>query len=326
MHRTVKLQVGILAAIGLLLLPLPLLHGTSTIINFLVYALIFLILAESFNFLTGYAGQISLGSAAFFGIGAYTLTVSLTWYKVPPIPSLLVAGAVPAVLSVLVALPLFRLKQDVFAIGTLGFALILQIIVLYQNSLGGPSGLSIVGVAYNINLDYYIDLISAVLIVIAIVLLLNSKFGFGLVSIREDEDVAESLGIPVLKYKVLAFALSSLFAGIAGGVYALYVFHVSSDLLGITWTVNAMVICIIGGGGTVMGPAVMSLIFVWLQNYLLVSYPVVDTFIYAILLIVVVVFLPDGLMTLYRMTVTKQPRKPGLLEKEMLGLRKDERK
>lgn len=326
MNRSVKLQVGILAIIGLLLLPLPLLPSTSTIVNFLIYALMFLILAESWNFLTGFAGQISLGSAAFFGIGAYAFTVSLIWYKIPPIPALLVAGAVPAAFSVLVAVPLFRLKQDVFAIGTLGFATILQIIVLYQNSLGGPSGLSIVGVAYNLNLDYYLDVISAVLIVIAIILLLNSKFGFGLVSIREDEDVAESLGIPVLKYKVLAFAISSLFAGIAGGIYALYIFHVSSDLFGIMWTVNAMVICIIGGGGTVVGPAVMSLIFVWLQDYLLVSYPVIDTFIYAVLLIVVIVLLPDGLMTLYRITITKQPMRSSLLKKEIPSLRKDESK
>lgn len=326
MKRSVKMQIGILAIVGVLLLPLPLLSGTSTIVNFLIYALMFLILAESWDLLTGFAGQISLGSAAFFGIGAYTFTVSLIWYKIPPIPALLVAGVVPAVFSLLVAVPLFRLRQDVFAIGTLGFAIILQIIVLYQNSLGGPSGLSIVGVAYNLNLDYYVDVISAVVIVIAIVLLLNSKFGFGLVSIREDEDVAESLGIPVLKYKVLVFAVSSLFAGIAGGIYALYVFHVSSDLFGISWTVNAMVICIIGGGGTIVGPAVMSLIFVWLQDYLLVSYPVIDTFIYAVLLIVVIVLLPDGLMAIYRLTITKQPRKSSLLKKEMLGFRKDEGK
>lgn len=263
-------------------------------------ALAFVLLSEGWNLLAGYAGQLSLGTAGFFGLGAYAYAISVQWYNISSIPAVLLGGTAAAGLSALVAAPLFRLRQSVFAIGTLGLAEILGVIFLNWNAAGGDTGFPITNVPYDPYGEYYLAVVCTVLVIIAMAVVLESKFGRGLRAIRDDEDAAESLGVPVLRYKIATFCLSSFIIGTAGGIYAGYTFYATPDMFGPLWTAEVLVICVVGGLATLEGPAFMSVVYVVLLFYVLSAYPVADNFIYAALLIVVIVLLPGGIASLYR--------------------------
>lgn len=295
MNRTLRLQLTSLCIVGIALGLLPLAPGTNTIIAFLSIFFVYVTLTESWNLLAGYAGQLVLAAPVFFGIGAYAFSFLLVLYHIPVVLTLILAALVAAAVAGLLAAPLFRLRGDALAIGSLGLILIFGAWINAYGPLGGFAGFSITGVAYNSTYIYLLNSISSLIVLAAILVIIRSKFGRGLVAIRDDEGAAESLGVPVLRYKILILVISALFTGVAGGVWAYYVFYVSPDLFGILWMGIILVITIVGGIGTIEGPIIMSFVYVLLQYYLLSGYPVIDTVSYAVLLIVVVVVMPRGL-------------------------------
>ena len=283
-----------LAGLGLLAF-LPLFVRRDDVLNFVFLIALFIALAESWNIVAGYAGQVNLGHAAFFGLGA--LVTRTLWIAGVPIPVAMAAGAVAAVAAALVIGSVaFRLRGAYFAIGTLAFGEILRITV--GNTLAEISTLPAATIAgYRLTARYYAGLGLAALSVVVVAAIAVSKLGIGMQAVREDEDAAEATGVNALGLKVVALALSTMLAGLAGGLFAYY--HISyypQHPFGPHWTFDALLITFIGGVGTLHGPVLGAVFYVFLKEYLALRWVDFHVLIFGALFVVIVLLLPGGLV------------------------------
>jgi branched-chain amino acid transport system permease protein len=253
-------------------------------------------MAISWNILGGFAGQISLGHAAFFGIGA--LVTRLLWLQqgVPVLLALLVGGLAAAVASLILGYPGLRLKGIYFSIGTLALAEAIRITV--GNFFPRVSALP--GDAlrnYDLTSRYYVTLVVLLMGVAVTYILLHSKLGLGMVATREDEDAARSIGINIFLHKLIAFVISGALAGLAGGSFAF--FHVSyypSFAFSAEWTFNALIVVFIGGIGTLSGPLIGAVFFILVRDVLAANLVDFHLMIFGVLFILVVLLFPGGLL------------------------------
>jgi branched-chain amino acid transport system permease protein len=274
---------------------LPLFTARNDLLNLCVQIFLAVVLAQSWNLLGGYAGQINLGHAAFFGLGA--LVTRTLWVGGTPLIFGLIAGALVATLyGIIIGIPAFRLRGAYFAIGTLGLAEILRITV--GNLMPEISTISARELAsYNMLPRYYLTLTMAVLCVAVVALLIPSRLGLGIRAVREDEAAAEATGVDALRHKLLALTISTALAGLAGGAFAYY--HVSyypQHTFSPAWTFDAVLMSFIGGVGTVHGPVLGALFYVILRELLAVKLVEFHLIIFGVLFILVVLFLPGGLV------------------------------
>jgi branched-chain amino acid transport system permease protein len=274
---------------------LPALTTRSDLLNLGVQIFLAVVLAQSWNLLGGYAGQINLGHAAFFGLGA--LVTRSLWVGGAPLVLGLVGGAIVALLfGLLVGMPAFRLRGAYFAIGTLGLAEILRITV--GNLLPQISTIPAAELAsYSILPRYYLTLGLAMLSIAIVGLLISTRAGLGIRAVREDEAAAEATGVGALRHKLLALALSTMLAGLAGGAFAYY--HVSyypQHTFSPAWTFDAVLMSYIGGVGTVRGPVLGALFYVVLREWLAEKLMEFHLIIFGVLFMLVVLFLPGGLV------------------------------
>jgi branched-chain amino acid transport system permease protein len=275
----------------------PLVAPRDDLLNLLFLVLLYVTLGESWNLLGGLAGQVNLGHAAFFGVGA--LVTRLTWLAGWPAPLALGAGGVAGVaLALLIGLPTFRLRGVYFSVGTLALAEALRITA--TNLLPNVSALPVnLLVGYNLSSRYYLALALAAACVATTYVVAHSRLGLGMVAVREDEDAAEATGVDALRHKIAALVLSSLFAGLAGGVFAVY--HVSYYLylpFSPVWTFDPLLIAFIGGVGTVVGPVIGAIFFVVLREILAQRLVEAHLIVFGILFIIIVLLLPGGLVEL----------------------------
>lgn len=284
------LVLGVAAV--LVLLPVAV---DESVLNWVVLVLLYGALAQSWNLLGGFGGQVNLGHAAFFGLGA--LVTRMLWLARTPIPLALLAGtAAAAVVGVLVGAPSLRLRGPYFAIGTLAVAEILRITTgnLLPEISFLPAGLL---AQYRLVPRYYLALGLAAAVTVVAWWLTRSRFGYGLVAVREDEEVAESVGVHAFRHKLLAFVLSSLFAGMAGGVFGYY--HLSfypQFPFGPVWTFDAVLITFLGGVGTVWGPLIGAAFFLLLREALALRLVELHLLIFGLIFILVVIAVPGGFM------------------------------
>jgi branched-chain amino acid transport system permease protein len=275
--------------------------------NIFVYG----IMAQGWNLVGGYTGQISLGQNAFFGIGAYAMAllwfndITKTGYYFDPV--LMIAAAVaPAVVAVIVGIPLLsRLRGDYFALGTLGMGMIVTVLFLNGGMFtGGAEGKMLVpkmpeGVVFNLRTHYYVALLVAVLVTLLVYYLTTSRIGLALKAIREDEVSAASHGINILKYKIMAFAMGAAMAGVAGSIYAYYLLQVTpSNVLTQNWLFFPILMTVLGGTGTIIGPWVGALLIytlLWYGDSYFTGY---SPIIAGVVIILVMLFLPSGLVGL----------------------------
>jgi branched-chain amino acid transport system permease protein len=284
---------GILLAVGFA--AFPLVTGRDDLLNLGIQIFLAVALAQSWNLLGGYAGQITLGHAAFFGLGA--LVTRMLWVNGAPLLLALAAGALVATaFGVLIGGPAFRLRGAYFAIGTLALAEILRITV--GNLMPEISTIPAAALAsYNIIPRYYLTLALAVLCVAIVAVLARSRLGLGMQAVREDEAAAEASGVGAFRHKLLALAVSTALVGLAGGAFAYY--HVSyypQHVFSPAWTFDAVLIAFIGGVGTVHGPVLGALFYVILKEVLAVKLVELHLLIFGALFILVVLFLPGGLV------------------------------
>jgi len=266
-------------------------EGTLTlaVVLFIIAAL-----ASSWNIVGGFAGQISLGHAAFFGIGS--LVTRLLWLDgMPFLLAFLMGGLAASFAALILGYPGLRLKGIYFSIGTLALAEAIRITVgnLYPrvSALPGPALRS-----YNLESRYYLSLAVLVLAVAVSLYLQHSKLGLGMMTTREDENAARSIGVNIFLHKLLAFIISAGIAGLAGGSFAF--FHVSyypSLPFGPTWTFDALTVTFIGGIGTVAGPIIGAVFFVLIRDVLAANLVDLHLLIFGALFILVVIVLPGGL-------------------------------
>jgi branched-chain amino acid transport system permease protein len=282
-------------SLTVLFVALPLFTARNDLLNLCVQIFLAVVLAQSWNLLGGYAGQINLGHAAFFGLGA--LVTRTLWVGGTPLIFGLIAGALVATLyGIIIGIPAFRLRGAYFAIGTLGLAEILRITVgnlMPEISTISPRELA----SYNILPRYYLTLAMSVLCVAVVALLIPSRVGLGIRAVREDEAAAEATGVGALRHKLLALTISTALAGLAGGAFAYY--HVSyypQHTFSPAWTFDAVLISFIGGVGTVHGPVLGALFYVIIRELLAVKLVEFHLIIFGVLFILVVLFLPGGLV------------------------------
>ncbi|NLU53130.1 MAG: branched-chain amino acid ABC transporter permease [Clostridiaceae bacterium] len=260
----------------------------------LVTLCINIILAVSLNLITGFTGQLSLGHAGFMSIGAYTC--ALITLNMPTTTGFILgvlAGAVTAALfGFLVGLPTLRLKGDYLAIATLGMAEIIKVIFINLDSItNGAAGLN--------NIPQFVTwpwmfLFTAGTILI-ITNLLNSSHGRACISIREDEIASEAMGINTTKYKVAAFTIGAFFAGIAGALYASNFYFIEPNQFGFLKSIDVLVIVVFGGMGSISGSVIAATALAVIST-LLQSFSEVRMILYAVLLVIIMIFRPQGLM------------------------------
>jgi branched-chain amino acid transport system permease protein len=278
-----------------LLALVPLLVRRDDVLNLVFLLLLSITLAESWNIVAGYAGQVNLGHAAFFGLGA--LIARTLWIQGVPILLAMGAGAVVATaFALLIGVAAFRLRGAYFAIGTLALGEILRTTV--GNLLPEISTLPTASIAaYRLSDRYYLALVLAAVSVAAVAALSTSRIGLGMQAIREDEEAAEASGVGALRLKLTALALSTGLAGLAGGLFAYY--HISyypSHPFGPHWTFDALLVTFIGGVGTVHGPILGAVLYVFLKEYLAVRWVDFHLLVFGTLFIVIVLLLPGGLV------------------------------
>jgi branched-chain amino acid transport system permease protein len=298
---------GLAIALGALVLPL-LLPGAYHR-HLLVLAGLFVLMALGFDLVLGYLGELSLGHAAFFGVGAYTTALLTRNFETPFPLDLLLAGLVTGVVGFLIGVPSLRLKGPYFAIVTFGFAEILRLVALNWVSVTrGPMGLPDIphprlgGFVINTELRYYyLVLVLVGLAVLVTRRLLDSTVGHAFVAIRENEELAASAGIATFRFKLLAFCIGMVFTGVAGSVYGRYVHFVDPTALSFYYTVTVVSMVIVGGQGSIGGTALGAILFTLLPEYLRVAEDA-RLLIFGALLMATVVFLPEGLHGLWRRT------------------------
>jgi branched-chain amino acid transport system permease protein len=284
---------GILLAAGFA--ALPFFTARNDLLNLGVQIFLAIALAQSWNLLGGYAGQINLGHAAFFGLGA--LATRMLWVAGIPLFLALGAGALVATaFGVLIGGPAFRLRGAYFAIGTLALAEILRITV--GNLMPEISTIPAAALAsYSLVPRYYLALALATVSVVVVGIVIRSRVGLGIQAVREDEAAAEATGVGALRHKLLALALSTALVGLTGGAFAYY--HVSyypQHGFSPAWTFDAVLISFIGGVGTLHGPILGALFYVILKEVLALRLVELHLLIFGVLFILVVLFLPGGLV------------------------------
>jgi branched-chain amino acid transport system permease protein len=282
---------GVIAILSLL----PMLPVDRAILNWAFLVLLYSAVAQSWNLLGGFGGQVNLGHAAFFGLGA--LVTRLLWLGGLPLAVALLAGTASATgMGVLVGVPALRLRGPYLAIGTLAVAEILRITV--DNALPELSSLPAISLAtYTIIPRYYLALLLTAMVTMAAWWLTRSRFGYGLAAVREDEGVAEAIGVNAFRHKLVTFILSSFFAGISGGVFAYY--HVSfypSFSFSPLWTFDPVLITYLGGVGTVWGPLIGAIFFLALRETLALRLGEMHLLVFGVIFIAVVLALPGGFM------------------------------
>lgn len=277
------------------LITLPAMIKSDHTINLMVYILLFISLASSWNILGGFGGQTNLGHAAFFGIGALaTRTLWLAGWHI--FPSLLIGGVLAVAFALLIGIPAFRLRGVYFKIGMLALAQILYITV--GNTLPMISSLPAQDLAtYQLVPRYYLFLGLALVTIGTAYVVANSRLGLGIMAVREEEDAAESLGVSALKHKLIALSISTFFAGLTGGAFAFYHVGYYPQLpFSPEWTFDAMMMTYIGGVGTIVGPIIGAVFFVILRELLALNLGEFHIIVFGVLFILVVLFFPGGFM------------------------------
>ncbi len=296
----------------LLALALPWLIGDRYIQHLLVMSLIAIIFASSWNLLTGYAGQLNLGHAAFFGIGAYASALLALKLGVPPWIGMFLGGLLAAASGFLLGIPSLRLSGPYLAITTIGFAEILRLVAMNWVSLtrgslglyGIPPLPGFWGLSFTSERSfYYVALAGAGLALFCFRRLTLSEFGLSLQAMREDETGAESIGIDSNRYKLTVFTISAFFGGLAGALFAHYQRLISPDLLSLHETFQALTMTVIGGLGTLTGPVIGAVLLTFLfeglrfvEDALKID---VRLIIYGALLIVTILFMRGGIVGLW---------------------------
>ena len=262
---------------------------------------IYIILAISLNIITGYAGQISLGHAAFFGIGAYASGMLATRLGAPFWICLPFAVVVTGVVGAILGIPCLRVKEDFLAITTMGINFVVQAVFLYVPFFGGALGISNIPAPSFAGAEmskpvYLIMVCFAVLLAIFVDgWLTRSWTGLALASIREDETAAEMSGVNLTRFKVIAFILGSAMAGLAGSLYAHFMSFIGAADFGFPESIVILSMVVFGGIGTLRGPIIGAIILIVAPEFFR---PILDyrTLLYGVMLVVLMRFQPQGLL------------------------------
>lgn len=311
----------------LLLLIIPLIVDSNYLYSTLVIIGLYAIIVQGLGILMGYAGQVSFGHAAFFGLGGYTAAILTTQFHWPTLLALSASVILPGIIAGLIGRQTLKLRELYLALATLGFGILVHIFFNEGGELtGGPSGisgipnLSIGSLSIDSDQKFYLLVwIILLLLLIGIYNLIHSRTGRALCSIRESEYAAENAGIDCARLKLQAFIFSALLAGLAGGLYAFFVTFISPSPFSFHTSVQFVLMAVIGGLGTFWGPLLGAAVVVALNELLREVVPLLipgaggeyQIIIYGVILVGLMIFQPKGLSDIgqyFRLPPRKKPR------------------
>lgn len=277
--------------------------------HILTMVCIYGVTAQAWNILGGYAGQISFGHTVYFGIAAYVSTMLLLFLGVNPWVGMLCGAGASIILSILIGYPTFRVSGKYFSIGSIALLMIVQIFFINFDLVGGAKGMviptteeSFINLQFNTGVPYYyIALVMLIVSTLIVYFISRSKIGYYLLTIREGEEVAESLGVDTVGYKLFAGAVSAFFCAFAGTLYVQYIRYIDPvSVISLNMSTRALLFVVVGGKATVLGPIVGSILLFPFSEisrfYLGGSASGADLLLTGLLIILVLRFQPGGLV------------------------------
>ena len=290
----------VIAAIVVVLITLP--NWGSPYAIFVVTLMgIYITIAQMWNLLAGYSGLVSLGLQMYIGVGAFTLAAASNFFGLPLIVGLLLGGVVSTIIAVGLSYLLLRMRGMYFAIATWMFAQAMVLIVVSVNFLGKGQGLFILAARELKDSDkYYFSIALLLAVTVVVVFLMRSKLGLGLFAIRDNDVAAETSGVPIFRSKLIVMMITGFITGLAGGIYYLISVWVQpyTAFSLLSWTVPAVFAVVIGGIGTISGPIVGGVIYVFLSQYLATLSQIgsLNMVILGVIAVTVILAAPNGII------------------------------
>ncbi len=309
---TIK-QISVTGITLLLLLLFPLVITQTYLIHVMILVFMFGMLGVAWNIMGGYAGMFSFGQAAFFGIGAYTSSFLLVTFHVNPWIGLMAGGVVAALMAAAIGYPCSNLRGHYFAIATIAFGEIVRIHFNNWKLVNAAEGITIPMVNESLanfmfhssKLPYYYIILAFLLLALVICYFVaNSKMGYYFRAIKESHDVAEVLGVNVVRYRLIAIMVSAFLSAMAGTFYAQYILYIDPEsVMLLAISIQIVLISMLGGAGTIMGPVIGAAILlpiseltrIWLGH----RGTGVDMLIYGFLITLISVYQPQGIWGLF---------------------------
>jgi branched-chain amino acid transport system permease protein len=303
---------GLLALLLVVFIVFPLVVSNPAVTGIAVFALVFAVAATGWNIFSGYTGYIALGHAAYFGVGAYTITIMSQAWNVPggyaPFLLLPLAGLVAAIFAIPLGWIALRTRRHTFVVITVATFFILQLMAYNLKGLtNGSTGLSLPipdwsGDFFNLPF-YYVTLVVLLLALGVSWWVRNSKYGLGLLAIRDDEDRALGLGVKTGPFKLVAFMISAFFVGMAGAMYAYFIGSISPPFaFDALFDLAIALMAFLGGLGTLAGPILGALVLESTQQYFTLQFGASGYYliIYGALFLVIILLLPEGIIPTLR--------------------------
>jgi len=314
---------GFVLLAALVLIPFAV-GGNADVHNIIIYILIYSMVGEGWNLISGFTGQTSFGHAAYFGIGAYTVAVLGNYYNVVPWIGMLAGAVIATVLAFLINFKLFKLKGHYFAIATLAVCEILRTLFSVWSYVGSGDGIKLIFRQENKLLWLAMDvrdrlpfLFVTLAVFVAIFILCrwleNSKMGFYWKAIRESHEVAESIGVNPQKYKVYAMMISAFIAAIGGAFYVQFFKYIDSSVFALNVSMIFVLVTVLGGIGNVYGPIIGSIIYYGLElvmrRAMSGTTSGINLIIFGALLVIVVCYQPKGIVGIYEDIVNRRRKR-----------------
>jgi branched-chain amino acid transport system permease protein len=296
-----RVKVILPCLVLLVLALLPIAGPSPNVVKLIFITALWTTTSLAWNLLGGFAGQVSFGFAVFYGLGAYTTALMINEGGTPWI-AFLSAGAVAALASLLIGLPTFRLRGPYFAIATIGVNEAFRVVMNNVDFTGGASGYRVTEAGPFRQLEHYYTALTLVaLAVVVSSVIASSKFGLALRAIKQDQDAAAAVGVNPYLGKLWVHAIAAALTGMAGGVFARYaLFIYPGGVFSFQTSISILLMPVIGGIGTVWGAVFGGIIFGVVEEQLVAKFPNIHLLLYGALLMLIILFEPDGLMGLLR--------------------------
>ncbi|UCH42004.1 MAG: branched-chain amino acid ABC transporter permease [Gammaproteobacteria bacterium] len=312
-----------LVGLTVFLLLFPLLDPGAFYLHLMILIFMYAVMSQSWNVIAGLSGQISLGHGMFFGIGAYTSSVLYLQYGLTPWIGLLLGMLICGVIAVMIGIPMLRLSGHYFAIATLLIGIGCQVVFQRWEFVGAASGLwmplteesswSALQFHHSKAPYYYVFFGFFIVTYLLVWRLGRSKIGFRLRAVRDDAQAAQSLGINVAKYKIIAYAISAIIMAPMGSLFAQYILIVDPDrMFNIEISILVLLMTVLGGIGTIWGPLIGVAILIPISEYSRIylggTGGAVDLIFYGLILMLICIFRPAGLISLFPKHVLERER------------------
>lgn len=295
--KALRITALILVLIALIFLPA---YGSDTMIQFAISTLLLAVLAQGWNIIGGYAGYPSFGNSVFYGLGAYGVGIAMAQWHLSFAFGMGLGVVLAAVFALCLGIPVLRLKGHYFAIATLALALAMAAIISNIPLAGQNIGL-VLPPLNNDPFFYELSLGLLVLATLTVWWLTRSRFGFGLIAIRENEEGAVVMGVDTTRYKILAFILAGVFSALAGGIHTYWITFLDPEsAFDITLNVKMIIMAVFGGPGTILGPIVGSFILSAISEVLSSEVTSIAGLFFGIVIVVAVILMPRGLADVSR--------------------------